>query len=145
MKDLLESICILQEDGLEIGFAHRSFQEYFAAVYLVNMPQDKLKELLPQLARRGTDSVFTMMNDMNHDLFESSYVIPMINKTHRLTKALKDKPTAVEIALAYKLNGTDEMHRLAKERSWVSITSRLLAFCDEINSDPPDRPRESRS
>jgi hypothetical protein len=104
MKDLLESVCILQEDGLEIGFAHRSFQEYFAAVYLVNMPQDKLKELLPQLARRGTDSVFTMMNDMNHDLFESSYVIPMINKTHRLTKALKEKPTAVEIALAYKLN-----------------------------------------
>jgi glycosyltransferase involved in cell wall biosynthesis len=53
--------------------------------------------------------------------------------------------TAIDRALAYKLNGTDEMHRLAKERSWVSITSRLLAFCDEINSDPPDRPRESRS
>ena len=104
MKDLLESVCILQQDGLEIGFSHRSFQEYFAAVYLVNMPQEKLSALLPQLARRGTDSVFTMMNDMNHDLFESAYVIPMINKAKRLTKTLGNAPTAVDIAFAYKLN-----------------------------------------
>ena len=99
MKDLLESVCLLQQDGLEIGFSHRSFQEYFAAVYLVNMHQEKLSALLPQLARRGTDSVFTMMNDMNHDLFEFTYVIPMINKAKRLAKTLGDNPTAVDIAL----------------------------------------------
>lgn len=68
------------------------------------MPQDKLKDLLPQLARRGTDSVFNMMNDMNHDLFESSYVIPMINKTKRLTRVLNENSTAVDIVRAYKLN-----------------------------------------
>ena len=104
MKDLLESVCILQQDGLEIGFSHRSFQEYFAAVYLVNMPQEKLSILLPQLARRGTDSVFTMMNDMNHDLFKSVYVIPMITKAKRAIRTIGVNPSAVGIALAYKLN-----------------------------------------
>jgi glycosyltransferase involved in cell wall biosynthesis len=43
--------------------------------------------------------------------------------------------SAVDRALAYKLNGTDEMLKLAGERSWDSITSRLLAFCDEIRLD----------
>jgi hypothetical protein len=105
LTDLLESVCILQQDGLEIGFSHRSFQEYFTAVYLVNMRQEKLIALLPQLARRGgTDSVFTMMKDMNYDLFESAYVIPMINKARRREKFLGDKPSAVAIATAYKLN-----------------------------------------
>jgi glycosyltransferase involved in cell wall biosynthesis len=50
-------------------------------------------------------------------------------------ESLPEFRTAVDRALEYKQNGTDEMHRLAKERSWVSITSRLLAFCEEIKTD----------
>lgn len=29
MRDLLESVCILQRDGLKVVFSHRSFQEFF--------------------------------------------------------------------------------------------------------------------
>ena len=32
--DLTNSVCMLIHDGLEYRFSHRSFQEYFAALYL---------------------------------------------------------------------------------------------------------------
>ena len=35
--DLVESVCLMQKDGLEYYFVHRSFQEYFAAVFLSNL------------------------------------------------------------------------------------------------------------
>ena len=55
-----------------------------------------------------------------------------------LYDSLSEFRPAIDLALAYKLNGTDEMRRLARERSWDSIASQLLAFCDEIRPDPSD-------
>ncbi|EPG9704121.1 NACHT domain-containing protein, partial [Acinetobacter baumannii] len=37
LNDLLDSVCILQRDGLGFNFTHRSFQEYFSAQFLVNI------------------------------------------------------------------------------------------------------------
>jgi hypothetical protein len=103
MRDLMESVCILQQDGIEISFSHRSFQEYFAAVYLGNMSTDKLRLLLPQLTFRDTDAVIVMLNDMNHDLFEEAYVIPMIKKAKKINRNLRNNPSAVDIAFGYKI------------------------------------------
>jgi glycosyltransferase involved in cell wall biosynthesis len=52
--------------------------------------------------------------------------------------SLSEFRTAIDQALAYQLDGTEEMRRLAKERSWDSITSQLLTFCDDIRPDPSD-------
>jgi len=40
-QDLLTSVCMLQIDGQQYTFVHRSFQEYFAAVYTVKLSSDK--------------------------------------------------------------------------------------------------------
>ncbi len=34
LSDLLSAACLLLEDGLEIAFSHRSFQEYFVALHI---------------------------------------------------------------------------------------------------------------
>jgi hypothetical protein len=104
MKDLLESVCIMQEDGIEIAFVHRSFQEYFAAVYLENMPRDRLQSLLPRLTKRRTDSVFAMFNDMNHELLEEAYVMPMIKKARRMRRGIGPSARAIDIANSYKVH-----------------------------------------
>jgi hypothetical protein len=103
MKDLLESVCIMQQDGIEVTFSHRSFQEYFTAVYLENMPREELKALLPRLAKRGTDSVFTMFNDMNHELLEESYIMPMIKKAKRVRRGIGSLSSAIDIINAYRV------------------------------------------
>jgi hypothetical protein len=106
LKDLLESVCIMQQDGLAISFTHRSFQEFFTAVYLSNMALDKLKALLPRLASRESDSVFTMLIDMNRDALEEAYVVPMIRKARATVRKLPRNPTAAEILTAYGLRLT---------------------------------------
>jgi hypothetical protein len=34
LRDCMQSVCLLVEDGLQITFAHRSFQEYFVAAFI---------------------------------------------------------------------------------------------------------------
>ena len=48
LKDLTNSVCMLIHEGLEFRFSHRSFQEYFAALYTVQLSDlDMLYELQP--------------------------------------------------------------------------------------------------
>jgi NACHT domain len=96
-RDLLESVCIMQQDGLDIIFTHRSFQEYFTAYCLARMEKSKLTFLMPKLAERRSDSVFLMTFDINRDLFEDSYVLSMINKTKKRIKALPSNYQALNV------------------------------------------------
>src|SRR5205807_5854547 len=47
IRDLIENLCILQRDGLYVGFSHKSLQEYFAALYVVSKlsPEARVKFL----------------------------------------------------------------------------------------------------
>lgn len=37
LEDLIQGVCLLVRDGLEITFAHRSFQEYFTAIHVTQL------------------------------------------------------------------------------------------------------------
>jgi glycosyltransferase involved in cell wall biosynthesis len=50
-----------------------------------------------------------------------------------LYEGLTEFCSAIDRALAYKLQGIDEMRKLAREKSWDNIASQLIAFCDEIS------------
>lgn len=45
LNDLTNSVCMIIKDGLEYKFSHRSFQEYFAAVYTVDLVDELQKKL----------------------------------------------------------------------------------------------------
>jgi hypothetical protein len=49
VRDLYESVCVMQDDGLNKIFAHRSFQEYFCAYSLSKMPVESVGVLLSDL------------------------------------------------------------------------------------------------
>lgn len=79
LRDLIESVCILQRDGLSITFTHRSFQEFFCANALVNVVPAQIRQLMPKiLSGRPSDSVSMMCMDMNRDLVESQLLIPSV-------------------------------------------------------------------
>ena len=46
LTDLLQAVCILVEDGMFLTFAHRSFQEYFAARFIIRCPNETKGKLL---------------------------------------------------------------------------------------------------
>ncbi|WP_270937639.1 NACHT domain-containing protein [Falsiroseomonas oryzae] len=74
--DLRESVCMLQQDGLYIGFVHRSFQEYFTAVFLTSIGSQQIRKAMDKFILRFTDNVISMSHDMARDLVEREWVLP---------------------------------------------------------------------
>lgn len=76
IDDLKESVCLLQQDGLETAFVHRSFQEYFAALFATSLHGEKLRKVLDKYALRFGDSVVSMTMDMARESVEQEWVLP---------------------------------------------------------------------
>lgn len=87
IKDLLDSVCILQRDGLNYTFTHRSFQEYFTALFMVNYVSSDKYDLFEQVVfSNSRDDVVSMIFDMNKDLIEQEWVIPRLEKLRAIVK-----------------------------------------------------------
>lgn len=79
ISDLADSVCVMQKDGLQYVFSHRSFQEYFVAYCVDRVVQKHASKLLPKFAQQQTDNVISMLFDMNQDLVESDYIQPFLD------------------------------------------------------------------
>ncbi|WP_444891613.1 NACHT domain-containing protein [Microbulbifer sp. DLAB2-AA] len=81
LTDILDSVCIMQRDGLGYTFTHRSFQEYFTALYLVGMANQNRYKIYNKIAfLNNIDDVIPMIFDINSDLLEQEWVIPRLEE-----------------------------------------------------------------
>ena len=82
--DLVQSVCMLIKDGLTYMFAHRSFQEYFAAWYTTKLTDNiQVKLINGWLAeKRGfaNDAYFEMLRDLQADKFDRIILRPGLKK-----------------------------------------------------------------
>ena len=83
--DLVNAICLMHKDGLDYVFTHRSFQEYFSAIFLKELPDQQMQKLGLELIQRdrvgySIDLVFTMLRDMAEQRFEKNILLPCINE-----------------------------------------------------------------
>ncbi|MFJ4193928.1 NACHT domain-containing protein [Pseudomonas sp. NPDC089534] len=79
LNDLLDNICIMQRDGLNIAFTHRSFQEYFTALFLVDFSGSRKFELIQKIAfSNQRDDVIPMVFDINKGMLEEAWLIPAL-------------------------------------------------------------------
>jgi hypothetical protein len=83
--DLKESVCMLHQDGLQWTFVHRSFQEYFSALFVTTMHSSKVRRIVDKFAMRFADNVIIMAHDMARETIEQEWVLPAIRD---LTDAL---------------------------------------------------------
>lgn len=83
--DLVNSLCVLYRDGLNYKFAHRSFQEYFTAVFLKELSDEAMKQMGLQLIKKdpfrvSNDDVFDMLYDMAEERFEQNILLPALKE-----------------------------------------------------------------
>lgn len=93
IKDLTESICILQKDGQHYTFSHRSFQEYFTAYYIsnTNSIKDMYKLLDKILIENSHDNVLYLLKEMNLELIEQKFVLKKMKEYIRKLKKINLK------------------------------------------------------
>jgi len=86
--DLIDNICIILRDGEKFAFLHRSFQEYFSALFLSTRDFDAFFPCVDQIAKRDYDtmSVLVFLAEMNRDLFERRYAGPKIRELAKETR-----------------------------------------------------------
>ena len=95
LDDLQNAVCLIYLDGLKYIFTHRSFQEYFSAIYLRDLNDDSQQIVCQRLLKKNlisihSDSVFSMLWDMNTERFNRNVVLPTL-------KEIKDnKPIAAD-------------------------------------------------
>lgn len=84
LDDLKRAVCILVQDGLKFVFAHRTFQEYFAATFLCHATPDIRKYMLKKFSSRlNRDAVFSLLFELKKEIVEKEFLIPELLKRRR--------------------------------------------------------------
>ncbi|MET3648929.1 NACHT domain-containing protein [Phyllobacterium ifriqiyense] len=95
LKDLLVTVCLLQRDGNYITFVHRSFQEYFAALFISKSPPSEIFAIFEALVSRGrVDAVIRMTLQLNDGVVEQEWVLP---KLRAFDKAIDNAKTDFDL------------------------------------------------
>lgn len=81
LDDAVQANCLLVEEGLNIVFAHRSFQEYFVARYIHASPPEVTAKLVARYAPVVTsDAVMALLWEMNPYIVEKYYLLPALER-----------------------------------------------------------------
>lgn len=65
LRDLEKSVCMIIKEGLKYKFIHRSFQEYFAAIYLTKQNDDIQSRALELLFKNTNSIIFSENTFLN--------------------------------------------------------------------------------
>lgn len=87
-EDLTLSVCMFVKDGISYRFSHRSFQEYFAAVYTCKLTDYTQRKLLTSWFNESlsviSDEYITMLYNLQPDKVNEIILYPGLNKLKEL-------------------------------------------------------------
>ncbi len=79
LEDAVQSVCLLLEDGIEVTFAHRSFQEYFVARFIqASMPEVRGRLVERIAPTSDSDSVMGLLHELDAYSVERYYLLPRL-------------------------------------------------------------------
>lgn len=82
LADLIQAVCLLVRDGLEIAFSHRSFQEYFMVLYVsrINNPEKQKRFVEKYCVGFRFDNIKTLLHEISPELVEKYFIIPTLQE-----------------------------------------------------------------
>jgi predicted NACHT family NTPase len=137
LTDLMQATCLLIEDGLQLTFSHRSFQEYFVARFIHEAPPDKREALIKRyksLIRR--DNTIALLYEMDPHSVERVIIIPSISDLLDVTGIGKGRLTTTKylryLRLIYEeigeINGqiTCLINSRVEEKHYYDVVALML-------------------
>jgi hypothetical protein len=79
-EDLLKSVCILIQDGTAFTYTHRSFQEYFTALFLTKFETQNHFDIYKKLAQHPFDHPIKLAFEINQSSVERQFVAPLVEE-----------------------------------------------------------------
>jgi hypothetical protein len=99
IDDLIESVCLMQKDGLEYSFVHRSFQEYFAAVFLSRFTGDNVFRIYSHVLAKTRDSMLLpLLREIDEEALEDKWVFPIVQQIWKVLGPLSPRTDFVKFA-----------------------------------------------
>lgn len=76
LQDCKQAVCLLVDDGRKIAFTHRSFQEYFVAIYINNADPTTQSSLIHRFSKNlGRDNVMSLLWEINSSLVDRELLL----------------------------------------------------------------------
>ena len=150
--DLVNSVCVLCVDGLEYKFTHRSFQEYFAALFLKELPDKIMSRAAIDLIKKDTDrvihdNIFKMLYDMCEKRVEQNILLPILDELDREcnTESMYDYYfTRLDICFDYIIpDGEHDLTLVLQHTKNNDIVCFIRMFA--IHYRPQDKATEKRN
>jgi hypothetical protein len=99
--DLIEAVSILNRDGVELTFVHRSFQEFFCAHYISRANSGLARACIDAVKLRDdTDSAISMAMSLNTDRFEEVWLLPTLEEDSKKYRDLFNSKKYYDIVSA---------------------------------------------
>lgn len=84
MQDLLGATCLLVEDGLQVAYTHRSFQEYFVSLYILGESLEVQTKLVDRFWDPvGDESIVKLLYEQNPAMIERVLFIPFLDEAFK--------------------------------------------------------------
>ena len=150
LKDLSQNLCMFVKEGLEYKFVHRSFQEYFAAVYTKNLTDSEQKTLLSAFIEKAPSIVrvseyFPILVKLDGERFYKNVIVDMLDEIEAIYNSVDqdDYEFLLKLLSNYEygqhVNGGAMIHTI--NFSTYETLVHLMTFYteDHIVYDLPDR------
>ena len=132
LKDLTNSVCMLILEGLEFRFSHRSFQEYFAALYTVQLSDSQqkrfLKLWLQDNSYRSTSNYLDMLYELQPLRFVKNIISPAIRE---LQEKFKKNNESEEWLIGYLYEDV-RIRKYANGEKRCAVTIKNFYYHDMI-------------
>lgn len=82
VADLRDNLCMLVTDGQYLSFLHRSFQEYFASLYILRTDTARGLKILEKMfkARPYPDALINMCLEIEPEVVERHLILPKLDR-----------------------------------------------------------------
>ena len=134
VKDATESVCLIQKDGLDNVFVHRSFQEYFCAMFLSTYRGSSAFEVIDRAFNRSNnDNVISMLNEIDEPLLNTSYALPLLEGWISNVARLKlDTPSGLHKFMSHTFGQFEIDPKEGKITSYRVVKGKACYFCTKL-------------
>lgn len=122
LDDMVKAVCVLVHEGLNYRFSHRSFQEYFAAVYTTQLCDEEQKKFvtswLKSNSNRLTTDYLDILSDLQPDRFIKNVLYDPLNELYLLYKS---NNYSLDSIMQYVYSGVGIRHKESKYDFYITI------------------------